>query len=392
MAHLLTHVYLACGFDVAGCAVHGIDAWGELRFSNEVAALSTRTESSDPSMITATTVARQTKATRHRFYLSRFSQLVNPNDRTTSNSRTTKASLVDLINAKAIVPGASVISIRGKESETAAELTPEGTIIFKGRTFKSPSAFGKFGLGKTQLSGWMYMMYRAERSSPWCPLVPIRERYANIIRSNKSFSTTSSKKRIKLDTRSAKSKKNKRRSARPQKNTVSAQSPKLRKKKAGSKSAKSKRKVAKKARKKRTVKVDLYSLIQAKMIVPGVGVITARDREAKITADLTPEGNIIFKGVEFTSPSGFAKVALGKKQLNGWLCTLYRRDESQSWRSIMDIRTKAVISGALTAATQEHSHAGGTPNLSSCGGAGPEKRYAEGELDNPSADKRPKSN
>ena len=403
--------------------MHGIDAWGVLRFSNEVAALPTvtaaATEGSDPSAMAASAVAKsnQGKASRHKFLLSRFrklvnrfTKLVNPDVGVARKTRTGKASLVDLVKAKVIAPGVGVISIRGKESETTADLTLEGTIIFNGRTFNSPSAFGKFGLERTRLSGWAYMMYRAEGSSSWRPLVSIREHYADSICSDKSLSTTPLKKRIKLDTDSAGSAKLQKKKAgakspKSRKKKAGAKSPKLQKKKAGAKSpklqknkasaqsAKSQKNAAKKARKKRTTKADLGSLIEAKVILPGVGVIAARGRETEATADLTPNGTIMFNGVEFNSPSAFAKVALGKSQLNGWLCTMYRYEDSQSWRSLMDIRTKAAISAAstaVTAATQKSSD-GDAAEATTCDGVGPQKRRAEAELDNSSADKRSKS-
>ena len=64
--------------------MHGIDAWGELRFSNAVAALPSKivaaAEGSDPALMTTSGIAKegQTKASLHKFLLSRLSQLVNP--------------------------------------------------------------------------------------------------------------------------------------------------------------------------------------------------------------------------------------------------------------------------------------------------------------------------
>ena len=182
LAHLLTRLYFlrSFGVDVTGCAVHGIDAWGMLSLSKEVAALSTRsiaaTEGSDPAaIITSVPTGSQTKASLHKFLLSRFSQLVNPHLAEAMPSRRMKASLVDLIKAKMIVPGAGVISVRGKQSEITADLTPEGIIIFNGRKFNSPSGFVNTILKRQHCNGWPDILYRAEGSSSWFGLVDARE-------------------------------------------------------------------------------------------------------------------------------------------------------------------------------------------------------------------------
>ena len=166
--------------------MHGIAAWAKLRFSNEVAALPAKTVDDSEGLGPAATAlsaivkSSQAKALRNMFLLTRLVQLIDPMEviSRARKTRTKKATLQQLVQAKMIAAGVGVLSVRGKESEIAADLAPDGTIVFNGKIFHSPSAFAKFTLQRAQCSGWQYTVYRAEGSDSWRPLSASREKFS----------------------------------------------------------------------------------------------------------------------------------------------------------------------------------------------------------------------
>ena len=345
--------------------MHGIDAWGELRFSNEVAALSTRTvaaaNSSVPAMMTATTVARQTKATRHRFYLSRFRKLVQSQRPTAlPKSYTYNTTLVDLIQAKVLVPGMGVISVRGRESDIAAELTAEGNIVFNGITFNSPSMFVNAVLHSflSGSSSWNFTMYLAAGSSTWRSLALIRNVFARralLTATTPRSSLVNLPALTMIDTRQNLPA------------LCNIQSEPYHKRKfqelysphswplpyvsgpshlpgggiapisnASDSSAIKRIDLPQNMPCSSRPKLasPLLQLIEARVIAPGMGVLTVRGRESDIVAELSLDGTIVLYGFRFDSPSAFAQFVLGQAVVKGWYFTMYRSKGSKSWVSL----------------------------------------------------------
>ena len=80
------------------------------------------------------------------------------------------------------------------------------------------------------------------------------------------------------------------------------------------------------------------------ILLPGIGVLTARGMENEVTADLTADGKIIFDGVTYTSPSAFARVPLRKSHCNGWANTMYAQP-GNPWKTLMTIRAEIAKKG-----------------------------------------------
>ena len=103
-------------------------------------------ERADPAVVHTVTIAASVmkNTPSSSFLLTRFRQLICRAVRSPARTHPAREYLRHLIEAKVIVPGVDIIAVRGKESETTAELTPEGNIIFNGVAFNSPSSFVNF--------------------------------------------------------------------------------------------------------------------------------------------------------------------------------------------------------------------------------------------------------
>ena len=65
-----------------------------------------------------------------------------------------------LTAAGVLKPGRKVLSVRGQTGHVSADLTAEGSIVYNGTEFLSPTAFAKAALQWSQCNGWALTVYK----------------------------------------------------------------------------------------------------------------------------------------------------------------------------------------------------------------------------------------
>jgi len=81
----------------------------------------------------------------------------------------------DIVKAGLARPG-DKWRLKAQGVETYAEITKEGTLLFGGQAFDSPSGAGKAATGGKSLDGWHYFSFR-DTDGEWRPVDVLRERY-----------------------------------------------------------------------------------------------------------------------------------------------------------------------------------------------------------------------
>ena len=70
----------------------------------------------------------------------------------------------------------------------------------------------------------------------------------------------------------------------------------------------------------------------------GVGVVTIRNKEMNVVADITSHAEIRYRQVSYSSPMAFSTFLRGKADGNGWRNVLYKSPSDTVWRSLQTIR------------------------------------------------------
>ena len=85
----------------------------------------------------------------------------------------------ELMAAGLLKPGRKVLSVRGRTGHVSADLTAEGSIVYNGTEFLSPTTFAKTVLQRTHCNGWALTVYKVSgHPVKWKTLDFLRSRCA----------------------------------------------------------------------------------------------------------------------------------------------------------------------------------------------------------------------